>query len=293
MAGQSRTITAAGGEFAVLDYGGTGQGVLLIHDLTENAAVWDVVGAAVAGFAHPVAIDLRAHGRTPQGVGRWWTDLGEIAAALSMDYPIVVGQGFGAWGAVAATVSGLLQPAGLVLLEGVYPWEREQVAEYLSQLLEPELMGMTAQRYGLGAVVVAAGRDQFIDQAEHQARHDWTTTQIPSSVIRNITDRSLWPTGNASKPDHWVRRPTLEDMMALAHDPAGRDPYPCLETYLRLPTMTAVVMASDGVLANGYNDVWHLLWLRPDWTYQVVDAIRNVSTAHADVVVQAVFDLLF
>lgn len=288
-------ISAAGGEYAALDYGGAGSGVLCIHDLTENAAVWDLVGPAVAEFARPVAVDLPAHGRTAADIGpdpsRWWSRLGDIAKALDMPHPVVVGQGFGAWGAVAATVAGALEPAGLVLLEGVYPWEREQAAAYLAQLLEPGVVESLAQRYALGMVIEESGREAFLDAVVHFAQQDWMTSQIPAPVIRAIADRALWPLHDG-EPTAWLRRPTLADMLALAHDPAGRDPFPCLETYLKLPEMTSVVMASDGVLADGDHDVWHLLWLRPEWSYQVVDAIRNVSAAHAEVVVRAVFDLL-
>ncbi|MBK7721910.1 MAG: alpha/beta hydrolase [Austwickia sp.] len=296
MQGHGSTVSAAGGDFAVIDYGGQGCDVLLVHDLTENAAVWDLVGPAVAEFAHPVAVDLRAHGQTPLGVGedpaRWWTDLGEIATGLGLRHPVVVGQGFGAWGAVAATVTGLLEPAGLVLLEGVYPWPREHVMEYLGQVLEPSLLELVAQRYGLGAVIDDSQREPFADTAAELARADWTTEQIPSSVIRAVAARSLWPLDGPGVGSSWIRRPTLEDLLALACDPLSRDPFPCLDTYLQLPTTTALVMASDGVLAQGDKDVWHLLWLRPDWTYQVVDAIRNVSAAHPDIVVKAVIDVL-
>lgn len=289
-------ISVAGEEYAALDYGGTGSGVLCIHDLTENAAVWNLVGPAVARFAHPVAVDLPAHGRTPAGIGpdpsRWWTRLGDIATALGMPHPVVVGQGFGAWGAVAATVTGALEPAGLVLLEGVYPWEREQAAAYLAQLLDPSVVELVAQRYALGAVIEEPARAAFLDLAEEHARQDWLTRQIPGPVVRAIAERALWPLDGSQDPARWLRRPTLEQMLALAYDPQSRDPFPCLETYLQLPAMTSVVMASDGVLADGDHDVWHLLWLRPDWCYQVVDAIRNVSAAHAEVVVRAVFDLL-
>lgn len=95
MTGSEIEFPVEGGVPAGLDFGGTGPGVLLVHGSGHNAAAWADVAARLTGHCHPVAVDLRGHGRTRVGSGdpeRYWRDLGDVVTALAWERPVLVGQ---------------------------------------------------------------------------------------------------------------------------------------------------------------------------------------------------------
>ena len=88
----------------MLDGGGGGQPVALLHGGGRDLHDRDDVGALLATLGHRVAVvDLRGHGRTPRAP---WTrelalrDVAAVAAALDLERPAVVGHSMG--GMVAA-----------------------------------------------------------------------------------------------------------------------------------------------------------------------------------------------
>ena len=88
----------------VLDSGGHGQAVVLLHGGGRDVHDWDAVIPLLTVLGYrTVAVDLRGHGRTPRAPWTWDLALGDVAAvvdALDLDRPAVVGHSLG--GMVAA-----------------------------------------------------------------------------------------------------------------------------------------------------------------------------------------------
>ena len=108
-----------GGRLAVLDFGGDGPGMLLLHGLMGRATTWAGTARRLAGAFHVVAIDQRGHGASDRFGSYSRDDYVEDAAAavreLGLAPAVVVGHSMGglnAW-VVAARHPELV--AGLVI----------------------------------------------------------------------------------------------------------------------------------------------------------------------------------
>jgi pimeloyl-ACP methyl ester carboxylesterase len=90
----------------VVDFGGTGQGILLLHGLMGRATTWWPVAQWLTRYGHVVGIDARAHGRNPVQEGRTEDFVADAAeVARSMGPSVVIGHSMGglhAWALAAA-----------------------------------------------------------------------------------------------------------------------------------------------------------------------------------------------
>jgi pimeloyl-ACP methyl ester carboxylesterase len=106
---------------------GAGGNILLVHGLSSNAQVWDLVASilAEAGF-HTTAFDMRGHGSSAKpndgyDFNTLAADLRGLVEACQLAEPILVGHSFGAMLALdyaARYRKGKWAPAGIVLVDG-------------------------------------------------------------------------------------------------------------------------------------------------------------------------------
>ncbi|MEX2393939.1 MAG: alpha/beta hydrolase [Actinomycetota bacterium] len=95
-------MTDAGHRLAARDHGGNGPGVVLIHGLASNLAVWDLVAPHLVGAGfRVVAYDQRHHGLSSDadhdfGSEALVSDLRAVIEAFDLRTPIVVGHSWGA-----------------------------------------------------------------------------------------------------------------------------------------------------------------------------------------------------
>jgi pimeloyl-ACP methyl ester carboxylesterase len=74
---------------------------VLVHGLSSNARLWDVVATHLAEAGHPsYAVDLRSHGESSSPADGYDTataaaDLAVVCERLGLDRPVVVGQSWG------------------------------------------------------------------------------------------------------------------------------------------------------------------------------------------------------
>ncbi|MFE0022305.1 alpha/beta fold hydrolase [Amycolatopsis sp. NPDC059021] len=100
------TLTVTNGEVPlhVIDHGGTGRPIVLLHGGDRSSEDWTEVAARLSALGYrPVAVDLRGHGRTPAAAWSWELVLSDVAAvadALALVRPAVVGHSLG--GMIAA-----------------------------------------------------------------------------------------------------------------------------------------------------------------------------------------------
>ena len=124
-----RLIQAGGIRLAYRESGpASAPPLVLLHSLGENSADWDQVAAALAGFCHVYALDLRGHGQS-DWPGTYTLELlrDDVLAFLdALELPRVTVIGHSMGGAAAYLVA-MRQPervGRLVLEEPAPPWPR-------------------------------------------------------------------------------------------------------------------------------------------------------------------------
>ena len=270
-------VIDAGGPVHVLDFGGRGQPIVLVHGLGGSTANWLAVGPRLAELGHTIAIDLVGFGRTPPGGRRASLSANRelVHAVLTKtvgEPAVLIGNSMG--GAIALMEAAAAPPAvsHLVLVAAAQPAprgtriDREVLAVfalYSMPWLGEWYMRRRAVRLGAEGVVREmmglccadpAGIDPAIRKAhvdaaaERLARMPWANTVFLAaarSVVGSLRQRGKWDAMAAS-----VAAPTL-----LIHG-----------THDRL-----VPLAASRRLAA----------LRPDWTLEVYQGVGHVPMLEA------------
>jgi pimeloyl-ACP methyl ester carboxylesterase len=144
-------VVEPGDRIHFLDWGGEGDGVLLIHGLSGTAWVWTPVARRLRAVRRIVAMDLRGHGLSDAPTDGFDPDtfaadvlaVAEGSGLLDTraDRVVLAGHGFGAIVAAWAAAALGERCAGLVLVDG--GWESVEdatgldVDEFLRGLAEP------------------------------------------------------------------------------------------------------------------------------------------------------------
>jgi pimeloyl-ACP methyl ester carboxylesterase len=115
----------------VIDFGGTGPPILLLHGLMGRAGTWWPVARWLTRYGRVVGLDARGHGRSPHRGGGWRTEdfVADAAALLTEDEPaVVIGHSMGglhAW-CLAADHPELVRA---VVVEDMAPDQRGKTVE--------------------------------------------------------------------------------------------------------------------------------------------------------------------
>jgi pimeloyl-ACP methyl ester carboxylesterase len=122
---QDTFITANGLNFHLIDWGGSGEWLVLLHGLASQAHIWDLVAPLLTDSFRVIAIDQRGHGLSdkPDSGYDWATitsDLDVILNVLnaSRDRAVLAGH---SWGGNVAAQYAADQPDrvnGLILIDG-------------------------------------------------------------------------------------------------------------------------------------------------------------------------------
>lgn len=94
----------------VIEFGGAGPGILLLHGLMGRARTWWSVAQWLTRYGRVVGLDARGHGRNPHRSGPWLTedfvaDAAEVIGSHSLGQTVVIGHSMGAlhgWALAAA-----------------------------------------------------------------------------------------------------------------------------------------------------------------------------------------------
>lgn len=115
-------VTTGGLRLAARDYGGSGAPVVLLHGLSSNLAIWDLVASRLVRRFRVVAYDQRSHGLSGDADGDFRyeslvSDLEAVIAASQLENPVAVGH---SWGASVALEYAASHPEcpGVVCVDG-------------------------------------------------------------------------------------------------------------------------------------------------------------------------------
>ena len=121
---RSRSVTGADGiAVHVLDWGGEGVALLLLHGFGNEAHIWDDFAPAVAPHYHTLAMDHRGHGDSDWDPERRYAhehmvaDVEAVTAALGIDRLVVIGHSLGGRVATLFADRNPARMAGLVLVD--------------------------------------------------------------------------------------------------------------------------------------------------------------------------------
>jgi pimeloyl-ACP methyl ester carboxylesterase len=118
-------------EVEIVEFGGDGRGILLLHGLMGRARTWWPVARWLTTYGRVVGLDARGHGRSPHRGGGWRTeDFADDAAKVLRELgpSVVIGHSMGglhAW-CLAATYPDLVTA---VVVEDIAPDQRGKTVD--------------------------------------------------------------------------------------------------------------------------------------------------------------------
>ncbi len=119
-----RYLSCAGLRLHVVDHGGRGLPVVLLHGGSAHARWWDFVVPHLGAEVHAYALDLRGHGESDwaaEGAYRiadYAADLGQVIAELGLEKPALVGHSLGSFVALRYAVENPRSLSALVMVDG-------------------------------------------------------------------------------------------------------------------------------------------------------------------------------
>jgi pimeloyl-ACP methyl ester carboxylesterase len=111
----------------VIDFGGSGPTILLLHGLMGRARTWRPVADWLARYGRVVGLDARGHGASPHRGGGWRTE-DFVADAAELEPAVVIGHSMGglhAW-CLAAARPDLVRG---IVIEDMAPDQRGRTVE--------------------------------------------------------------------------------------------------------------------------------------------------------------------
>lgn len=248
MTGTEIELPVADGSVSGLDFGGRGTGVLLVHGTGHNAAAWTDVASYLVADCRPVAVDLRGHGRNrldSSGPEQYWRDIGGVLTALSWDRAVLVGHSTGGYAVTAAVASGLVEAAALCVVDGVVLDDREVSLAALAAVRTPEAAERLRAMFRYGWEADDGQLRAHVEQCVRESGEDWLNAGARPGLVEEVTRRSFLRRG-----DRWVRRPGVEEIVAVSAPERGAPVFPSVDVYDRLTCPLTVVLATDGFYAS-------------------------------------------
>ncbi|GHH94079.1 hypothetical protein GCM10017779_45360 [Streptomyces capillispiralis] len=283
-------IPVKDGVLSGVDFGGHGEGVLLVHGSGHNAAAWRDVASHLVGECHPIALDLRGHGRTrldSTSSEQYWRDIGDVVTALAWDRPVLVGHSTGGYAVTAATACGLVEPAALCIVDGVVLDDRDASLAQHAAVRTTEAMDRlrTVFRYGW-----EAGDDRmraYVEQCVREAGGDRLNAGARPGLVEEVTRRSFMRRGH-----WWVRRPTIEEVATVAAVEPDAEVLPAVDVYDRVTCPMTIVLAEDGFYASRRDEVRAVVDAVPDRRLIDIDSNHNVPMTRPADLATIILDLV-
>jgi len=147
---QDHQVIVGAMRFHYLDWGGSGQPILLLHGGGLNAHTWDVMALMLRDRYRCIALDQRGHGDSEwspgidYGVETQVRDIEGFVDLLKLDRPVLIGQSMGGLNSMGYAVKHSSQMKGLVVVDvgpEINPAGTQRIREFSST---PELESFEA-----------------------------------------------------------------------------------------------------------------------------------------------------
>lgn len=264
-------LRTAGGQFSVVDYGGSGKDCLLIHGTGQNALAWKAAARDLARNYRVVAFDLRGHGQTPEESGdaqQYWRDIGPIASALNLERPVLIGHSTGAYAATAYVASGG-DASAVVCVDGFTldePHSSDTVSEQKKWNGAEALFAMF--RYGW--IATATERDRYIDDVVAASPTDPLNAGVEPDLLRAMLNRCFF-----ERDGLFLRRPTLEEIEIVSQPSPDATVAPDRDVYGRISAPLLFVWARHGLSSGRHSELRQIAEARADRLLISIDASHN------------------
>ncbi len=151
---EEKFINANGLKFHLIDWGGRGAWIVLLHGLASQAHIWDLVAPHLVDSFRLVALDQRGHGLTDKPDSGYdfasiTNDLDQVLNALQVDRAVLVGHSWGGNVALQYAVDHPKRATGLVLVDGGFlqVGDRMDWPEAEKTLEPPDLVGTPVDEF--------------------------------------------------------------------------------------------------------------------------------------------------
>lgn len=278
------------GQIAVVDHGGTGPDVLLIHSVCHSSAVWEDVAAALQGDARVVAIDLPGHGQSSAeatGSGQVTEAVLAVIQTLGLRRPVLVGHDVS--GGFAAAVADTHPEAigALVLIDSPTVDPQETVRETARMVSSDDVLDLLTARFALGRTGPdAASMESFIDEFAPRASADTLGATPDESTMRALMRRGI-----VTEPDgSWTHRPHPDTMRVLTLDTDDPTVHPGRELLATMQVPFSVVVLEEGRHGTGGDAMADLANSRPSARVVTLGGDAHVLYRNPSAVAEAILE---
>jgi len=273
--GESKLLETRVGQFAAYDFGGEGPDILLVHGTGHNLEVWRPLVESLTGRFRMTAFDLRGHGQTPAESSdpeQYWRDIAEVASALGLSRPLLIGHSTGGY-AVSAYAADGGECSGIVVLDGFVLDGRKTPEEAKGWYLPREQL-WELFRYGWAAT--SEDMEQYVVDVCRKAPEDWLNAGVDLAVVEAFTRRSFLRRGNA-----YIRRPSMEEIAVVSVPNPIQSIYPAIDLYERINVPAGFVLASNGLYGDREADLSAVVGARSNRRLLTLECGHNVHMQKA------------
>lgn len=292
MSKQEKRIAVPGGELAVVDHGGTGHDVLLVHSVCHASPVWDAVAGLLTQHARVVVVDMRGHGQSTADTTRVEQipeDLALVIDELSLDRPVVVGYDVSGGFATAVAASHPDEVGGLVIIDSPVVGTQEEVRDIVRTVGSEAIVTMLTERFGLGKTGAdTASMEAFLDHYSALNTQDWLSVAPDAAGTRALLQRMMLVAEDGS----WIYRPTPESVRAMTADPDGSTYQPGVELIAEVEAPVTVVTLSRGRNGAGGDELVELAASRDDVRIARLDGDTYVLYNAPEILVREIRDVI-
>ena len=259
MTAQDILVPVEGGTLGVMDFGGTGDPVLLVHSPGHSAATWVLLAPLLVERHRVLALDLRGHGHSqaPQlPADAAWADVATVIEALDLGPTILVGHDHGAFLTGHAAIERPELVRALITVDGNAVLGADETLEMLQLAVDPALAEAMAARFNLGRIAhTPQERDEMIATSMGRYGEDWLLADADQEGLRAEVERSLVPLPDGT----WLHTPAIDDLLAYYRFDYDSSLWPRPEMYGMVRQPILVLHCREGSSADHYEDLVALL----------------------------------
>ncbi|MEN8234098.1 MAG: alpha/beta hydrolase [Actinomycetota bacterium] len=270
------TLLDVGGPVRVVDHGGEGPLLLLVHGLGGSTENWDIVGPKLSGVGRVMAIDLVGFGDSEPGNRRASVEdnallIAEVIHFLGYDDASVVGNSMGGLIAMIAAVEHSHRIDRIVLVNPALPVSRRHPPdlEVFTKLLGPLIPGIGVPAFR--AYRATHSPEEETKETLRMVAADPST--VPEWAVANLTEANRRRRGRA-----WAIPAFLEADRSIARYVLRPRRFQKLIHKIGAPVL--LIHGSEDRLVSVDSARWAAAE-RPCWKYVEMEGVGHVPMLEA------------